>query len=178
MQDVGNLLDTINDLGGVLRFKVLDGILSVGEDVFGISDAGVDIREAFGIEGTLKDTSNNTLELLDVNGGELSLLNLLVLLEKFISGLDELFKNLFGMLQRVLGTVDSLGESTLKVLNSVANTLGDVLSSGLNNDVLDIVEVFGGNSSDESSNSESRLHGERKVFGFLNYNYICVIAVK
>ena len=166
LKDVGNLLDTINDLGGILGLEVLDGILGVLEDVLGITDAGVDILEAFGIEGTLKDTSNNTLELLDVNGGELSLFNLLLLLENVISGLDELFENLFGMLQRVLRLVDSLGKSTLKVLNSVADTLGDVFSSGLNKNMLDVVEVFGGNSSDESSNSELRLHGERKVFGF------------
>ena len=166
LKDVGNLLDTINDLGGILGLEVLDGILGVLEDVLGITDAGVDILEAFGIESTLKDTSDNTLELLDVNGGELSLFNLLLLLENVISGLDELFENLFGMLQRVLRLVDSLGKSTLKVLNSVADTLGDVFSSGLNKNMLDVVEVFGGNSSDESSNSELRLHGERKVFGF------------
>jgi len=41
------------------------------EDLFSISNAAVDISEAFGVEGTLKDTTNDVLEFLGINGRSL-----------------------------------------------------------------------------------------------------------
>jgi len=67
LQDVGNLLDTINYLRNILGLEVLDGFLGIGEDVLSIGDACVDVLESFGIESSLEHTSDNSLELLDVN---------------------------------------------------------------------------------------------------------------
>lgn len=70
-QDIGNLLNSINNLFGIFGFKVFESSLGILEDLFSISDAAVDISETFGIEGTLKDTTNDVLEFLGINGRSL-----------------------------------------------------------------------------------------------------------
>jgi hypothetical protein len=56
---------------GIFGFKVFESSLGILEDLFSISNAAVDISETFGIEGTLKDTTNDVLEFLGINGRSL-----------------------------------------------------------------------------------------------------------
>ena len=62
-QDGGNFLNSINDSVKVLLLEIRDSNLDIRENGFGISNAGVDILEALGVQSSVEDTSNNEFEL-------------------------------------------------------------------------------------------------------------------
>jgi hypothetical protein len=66
LQEISKLFHTSDNFISTSSFEVCVGGFSICEDVFGISNAGVDIIEVLGVESTLEDTLNDSDKLESV----------------------------------------------------------------------------------------------------------------
>ena len=83
LEHLGNDLDSILDFLWVVALEVFHEVLSILEDLFGVVEALSNVSEAFGVEGSLEDTSNDLLQFFHIIGlRNLSLLSLVGWLEQ------------------------------------------------------------------------------------------------
>ena len=69
LDKISEILKTFDDILGILLLEVTNSGLNIGDNVLSILDALGDIIESFGVEGSLKETSNNVFDLFDINLG-------------------------------------------------------------------------------------------------------------
>jgi hypothetical protein len=135
LKKVSKFTNTVSNFCNIFGFEICEGFFSILKDDFSIIDAGIDIIETFGLDGTLKDTSDDSFDLLDIIGRSKSWLD---------SKLDlDIIEHVFSRVVELIKSFLSIFETVIDSVLDVMDRFAEISLDGLNNSVLHSLEVFG-----------------------------------